>query len=48
MSSLVGRHTKFYANLLRTDTANLFPKNVFLREPNVGTSNTNLRYSVSQ
>ena len=48
MSSLVGRHTKFYANLMRTDSANFFPKNVFIREPNVKSTRTDLRFSVSQ
>lgn len=33
MSSTTSRYTKLYFNQLRSDVANYFPKNVFLRNP---------------
>ena len=33
MSQSVSRYTKQYLNLMRTDIAGNFPKNVFIRNP---------------
>lgn len=48
MAQAISRYSKHYQNLLRTDIANYYPKNVFLREPNKKTTFPNIEYSVSQ
>lgn len=38
MTSNITRFSKLYLNIARTDIANSFPKNVFVREPNLAQS----------
>lgn len=48
MAQGISRYSKYYLNLLRTDVANYYPKNVFVREPNIKATFPNIPYSVSQ
>lgn len=49
MTSSMSRHSKAYFNLMRSDIANNFRKNVFLRQPNIKVTNAfDLPYSVTK
>jgi hypothetical protein len=48
MSQAISRYSRHYQNLLRTDVANYYPKNVFVREPNVKAVYPDIPYSVTQ